>query len=119
MATKFTLATLADDTEQTVYAGACRLTAIEALLNVAQTESFLQLWDNANPNPGTTAPRMVIPIPAIATQGLMRKFKLIMPNGGLRFGTALTCLLTTTHDGETAATTTAVPQKLDLFIVKG
>ena len=119
MASKFTMTTPADDTEQTVCAAACRLTAIEVLLNVAQTACYLQLWDSADPDPGTTAPLMVIPVPTVAIQGLMRKFKVIFPNGGYRFGTALTMLATTTATGETAVTTTAIPQRVDIFYVTG
>ena len=119
MASKYTMTTPADDTEQVVCSSACRLTAVEILLNVAQTACYIQLWDSADPDPGTDAPVMVIPAPTVANQGLMRKFKVIIPNGGLRFATALSVLATTTPSGQTAVTTTAIPQKVDIFYVVG
>lgn len=129
----FTASTWADDTEQTVYSGACRVTAIEIQPHQLQVnEVYLQLWNDANPNPATTKPNMVIPVGAVSTQGAgthsksggsaeggPRVRKVLFPGGGFRFGTACTILCTTTPDGETAASTTSHPARVRVFYVKG
>lgn len=129
----FVNTTWADDTEQTVYAGACRVTAIEIQPHPQQVNTvYLQLWDATNPNPGTTAATMVIPVGSVATQGAgthskssgsaeggPRTRKVIFPGGGYRFGTGCTILCTTTSVGETAATTTSLPGRVRVYYVKG
>lgn len=97
----------ADTTEVSAYAAAVRLKAV--VLDLAQgvsNETFVQLWDVANPTPGTTAPRLVLPVPRTTLIGIRRRIKYVFP-GGLPFTTALTWFVSTTHDGATAATTDA------------
>ena len=128
----FSATTWVDDTEQTVSAAACRVTAIEILPHEEQAnEVYLQLFNSADPDPGTTAPNMVIPIGTNTTQGagtantwttaggMSRKRKVIFPGGGFRFGTACTAICTTTATGETAATTTSLPKSIRIFYVLG
>lgn len=116
--TKFE-ATWVDTTEQTVVAAPCRVTAIEVMMNVAQTAAFLQFWDATGPTPGTTDTFLCIPIPVIAVQGLMRKFKVIFPGGGLRFATACTMFIGVGPESATAVTTTAIPEFVKVFYTIG
>jgi len=107
-----------DDTEILAFTGACRLNAV--MIDVplaAAAETFIQLWDNANPDPATTTPRMVLPVPRVAVMGLRRRFKYVFP-GGLVFGTALTWLPTTTYNGQTVPTGADVPLAISVFFEK-
>ena len=116
-----TFTTWADTTEQTVLAAACRVTAIEIARHAEQAnEVYLQLFDVANPTPGTTAPRMVLPVPTVAVAGGGNSphiYKYIFP-GGLRFGTACTAFCSTTDDGATAPTTTSLPPRIRVFFAQ-
>lgn len=95
-----------DTTEVLAFTGDCRLKAV--VIDIAgdgTAEAFIQFWDSASPTPGTTAPRMVLPVPFIGdVGGTKRRYKYVFP-GGLPFGTGLSYLPTTTHDGATAVTT--------------
>lgn len=64
---------------------------------------YLQLFNTNNPTVGTTAPVMVIPIPAGSTilQGPQVKAEFQSEYGGLPFATGLSLAVTTTHDGAT------------------
>ena len=98
-----------DTTPQTVLATPCRVSAIEIQPNGAQAaQTYLQLFNNAAPTPGVTAPDLVVPIGTVTTQGLKRDVKYILPNGGFRFATACTAFNSTTPNGGTAPTTTAI-----------
>ena len=102
----------ADDTEVSASATGARLKAVVfTAISGAAGEAFIQLWDVADPTPGTTAPRLVIAVPVFT--GVPRRRKVIFP-GGFPFATALTWFVSTTHDGATAATTTA-PSSVDLY----
>ncbi len=121
---KFT--TWADTTEQTVYAGPCRLRSIEILPNEAQAaEVYLQLFDVLDPTPGVTAPNMVIRIPTADSQGAgthgnsytvsggtSRKQKVVFSGYGLVFTTGLTAFCATALAGATAPTTTSLPKSI-------
>ena len=87
-----------DDTEISASAAAARLKAVTVYKEVAGSAGFIQFWNVANPDPGTTAPLFVLPVPA--ARGM---FKFVFPAGYV-FGTAITYMPTTTHDGETAMT---------------
>lgn len=67
---------------------------------------FLQIFNVLNPTVGTTAPEMVIPIPA--GQANMDLAVLDVPlaakRGGLELGTGFAYAVTTTHDGSTNPT---------------
>ena len=102
----------ADTTEISASATAARLKAVVFTpISGAAGEVFIQLWDVANPTPGTTAPRHVIAVPIFT--GVPRRRKVIFP-GGFPFATALTWFVSTTHDGATAATTDA-PSVVDIY----
>lgn len=102
-----------DTTEQEIIAAPCRVTSITVALNQGQTApAFLQFWDLADPTPGTDVPFMTIPIPSVAINGYKRTFKVIFPNGGLRFNVACTMFVGTDPEAITAVTTTAIPQSV-------
>mgnify|MGYP001602307012 CR=1 FL=1 len=124
----FTATTWVDDTEQTVSASACRVKCIEVFPNEAQAnEVYLQIWDVVDPDPGTTAPMMVLRIPTADSQGnatvgtwttsggSSRKMKIVFSGYGLVFTTACTILCTTTVSGQTAATTTSLPKLVRVY----
>jgi hypothetical protein len=105
-----TFTTWANTTEQTVLAATCRVTAIEIQPHASQAaEVYFQLFNDASPTPGSTAPNMVIPIGTVTTQGLKRRLKVLFPNGGIRFDTACTAFCGTAAAGGTAPTTTSLP----------
>ena len=109
----------ADDTEQTVFSGAGRVHCIEVVPNDAQAaEVYLIFWDVANPNPATTAEKMVIPIGTLAIEGgpLRHKIKF---SPGIRFTTACTVFMATAYAGETAPTTTSLPQVTNIYYTVG
>jgi hypothetical protein len=63
---------------------------------------FLQVFNTNAPTVGTTAPVMVLPVPAGTTQWPeWRKFVFAGKLGGLQFATGLSLAVTTTHDGST------------------
>jgi hypothetical protein len=104
------------DVEITASTGPCRLTAVEATVGAAAANTvYIQLWNNADPNPATTAADMVLPLPVAPTGD---RVKFVFPGGGIRFGTALTWLVTTTATGETAPTTDA-PQIVNVYYALG
>ena len=101
-----------DTTEQTAYAGPCRLKSVEVIPYDTQVNTvFVQLFDATNPTPGTTEPTMVMPVGSLASQG-RKKRKFLFPGGGFRFATALTLFCSTTSIGATAATTTSLPPRI-------
>lgn len=65
---------------------------------------FLQIFNAASPTVGTTAPEIVLPVPAgsanMDSQGY--DYPMQGPRGGVELGTALAYAVTTTHDGNTA-----------------
>jgi len=66
---------------------------------------YLQLYNAASPTVGTTAPTMVLPIPAgLASSFATATYKFSANIGGINFGTALALAVTTTHDGATGPT---------------
>jgi hypothetical protein len=118
------------DTEQTVYGYAARLNAVEIIPHSTQaSEVYLQIWNVANPDPGTTAPNLVLRIPTGDSQGAgadadrttapsggsSRKIKYVFSGAGFIFDTAITILCTTTPSGQTAASTTSLPEQVRVF----
>jgi hypothetical protein len=105
MISRTLVADLVDDTEIIAHTGDCRLKAV--ILDIADdgdAVGFVQFWDSVTADPGTTAPYMVLPIPFYNdVGGSKRRYKYVFP-GGLPFGTGLSYLPTTTHDGETVLT---------------
>ncbi len=125
-----TITAWVDDTEQTVHGYAARLNAIEILPHPTQAnEVYLQIWNATNPNPGTTAPNLVLRIPTgdsqgggaanlwttAPTAGSSRKIKYVFSGAGFVFDTAITILATTTVSNETAPTTTSLPVQVKVF----
>lgn len=99
-----------NDTEILAHTGACRLKAVIIdITDAGDAENYVQLWDSVTADPGTTAPRVVLPVPFLVAGvfGTKRRYKYVFP-GGLPFGTGLSYLATTTHDGETAAPATDI-----------
>src|SRR5512146_1433854 len=125
----------ADNAEQTVLAAPARITAIEIQPHAQQVNTvFLQLFNATNPDlAGGDAPDMVIPIPSGARQGRgaaqniadttnyggKQRMKIVFPNGGLRYDTAITIALSTTATAYTAATTTSLPPLVRVFFAIG
>jgi len=104
--------TWANTTEQTVASAAVRVKKIEIFPNQAQSAiAYFDLWDASNPTPATTTPTLRIPIPSNTTSGLKRKIDAIFPNGGIRFGTALTAFCSS-DGGATAVLTTTIPLEI-------
>lgn len=113
----------ADDTEQTVYAGPCRLRSVEVLPNEEQAaEVYVLLYDSLNPDLTNTLPNMAIRVPTADSQGAgthgngltvsggtSRKQKVVFSGYGLVFTTGLTVMLAVTVGpaaGHTVAPTT-------------
>jgi len=71
----------------------------------AAPELYIQFFNNAAPTVGTTAPNMVIPVPAGAA-GEIKLDNIDFQGiyGGRDFGTALSIACTTVHDGAVAPT---------------
>lgn len=103
--------TWADTTEQTAVSVACRVNSITIHTDTDQTEGHVQLWDVANPTPGTTAPDYAYCIPA-ATISAKRRHKILFPGGGVIFSTAVTLFVATAAGGATAVLTTAIPDDI-------
>ncbi|MCA9455857.1 MAG: hypothetical protein KC587_04295 [Nitrospira sp.] len=92
-----------DETGVLVYTGESVLRSIKILQKTEDAPLlYLQIFDHASPTVGTTAPSMVLPVPA-GLSGRMVPFRydLTGPQGGLKLGTALTIAVTTSHDGAT------------------
>lgn len=72
----------------------------------AAPQLFLQVFNTNAPTVGTTAPEVVVPVPA--GQANMDLVTLDLPlmakRGGLELGTGFAYAVTTTHDGLTAPT---------------
>lgn len=63
---------------------------------------YLQVFNTNAPTVGTTAPVMVIPVPAGSTQWPeWTKIDFAGKRGGMHFATGLSVAVTTTHDGST------------------
>ena len=108
-----------DTTEQTVLASACRVTRIDAYPHASQAaEVYIQLWDVANPTPGTTDTKMCLPVGSLTVQG-PRKTTFLFPGGGIRFATACTIFCATGPEGATGATTTSLPPRIDVYYSVG
>lgn len=107
----------ADTTEVSACASGCRLEAVKIRLNQSSAaSSFLQLWNVANPTPGSTAPRIQIEIPAASVIGQVREWNINF--GGQPFPTALTWFVSTASAGGTGATTSA-PQLVEVYFGVG
>lgn len=107
--------TWTDTTEQTAVSIACRVHCIEIEPNLAQSAAaYLQLWDASNPTPGTTAPDYAYKINTTTVEGLKRKEKIIFPNGGKEFATAVT-LFMSSDAGATAVLTTVIPKNIRIY----
>ena len=109
---RFRMGALVDDTEQTVSATAAYITSIRCYPGRGSTaDIYLQVWNDANPNPATTEPDLVIEIlqtGGTALSANVRPTVAVFP-GGLRFTTAITALVTTTAFGATVPTGADVP----------
>jgi hypothetical protein len=92
-----------DTTAIEASSGAARVKSVRAVLNPeAVAASYVQLY-NAAATPGTTAPNVVLELP-INSRNKTVSFP--FPNG-LYFDTAVNWFVSTTHDGGTAASTSA------------
>jgi len=107
----------ANTTEQTVASAAVRLHKIEIFPNQEQSAiAYLDLWDVANPTPGTTTPTLRIPIQSVTTNGYVRK--ITVDCHGIRFGTAVTAFVST-DGGATAVLTTTIPLEIKVYFSIG
>lgn len=109
----------ANTTEQTISSVACRVKKVEIYSNQSQSgTAYVHLYDATNPTPGTTAPLLTFSIGSQAavsgTEGLKRKHDFILPNGGRRFGTALT-IFCSSDGGATAPLTTVIPLEIKVY----
>lgn len=117
---KVSFTSWADDTEQTVKASACRVNRVDVYPHASQAaEVYINFWDVANPNPGTTATKMQLPIGTATIQGARKKITFLFPGGGIRFATACTIHCATDTTGETAPTTTSLPPRIDVWYSEG
>lgn len=93
--------------------GAVRLKAVEIGLAAGATaDSYLRIWNVANPTPGTTEPDIVIYIPTQTKQGETR-IKIPL---GVRLDTALSYgLYTTPHSGSTTAGASDAPLSVSIY----
>lgn len=115
----FTAAAFADTTEQTVHSGPCSVKAIIIHKNHSQSAAaFIQLWDAANPTPGTTAPPWSFKVDTLTNTGQLVT-KIIFPNGGIKFNTACTIFCSTAASGGTASTTTTLPDIIEVVYERG
>lgn len=106
--------TYTDTTEEQVRTGRTLVQAIEVEVDPSSSaEVYVQLYNVANPTPGTTAPNAVIPIPPVARDS-KRKRKVVFA-GGLAFDTALSFFTSTTHDGATAPTGADAPEYVAVY----
>lgn len=94
-----------DTTDIIASASGVRVKSVKIRSNRAATgKSFVQLFDSANATPGTDAPDFVIGLPVPGTSGYKPEYNIHI---NMVFATGLTWIVTTTHDGGTAATTDA------------
>ena len=116
---KASFTTFTDTTEQSVYAGACRVHRVDVYPYPTQTAAaFVCFWDLANPTPGTDDTYMTLPIGTITVTGT-RKITFLFPGGGIRFATACTIFCAAGPESATAAATTLAPGKIDVFYSTG
>lgn len=71
---------------------------------------YLQLFNTNAPTVGTTAPEMVIPVPAGNTQMAATVQDVNLTGKGNRFSTGLAYAVTTVHDGAVAPTAGQEPE---------
>lgn len=97
-----------------------RVTAIHIQINPAATsKQFLAVYNAAAPTVGTDDPELIASIPVTTEMPLgLGKMKIVLPNGGRRFPTALSYIVTTTLNGATASTTHA-PLAVEVFYALG
>jgi hypothetical protein len=106
--------TWADTTEVAVTTAATWVKGVEVTVQEDSTaEVYVQLFNATGVTPGTTAPNVVLPIPAVTADN-RKKRKYVFP-GGLAFGIALEWFVSTTHDGATAPTTDNLPLEAILY----
>ena len=92
-----------DETGIAIHTGDVLVRSIKVLQKVVDAPVlYLQVYNAASPTVGTTAPSMVLPIPAgRANTQVRRRFDFSDQVGGIELGTALAIAVTTTHDGAT------------------
>jgi len=114
----FTRSTFASTTIYTASATAAYVKAIIAYPGDLSTVSaFVQLYNAAGAEPGTTVPDAVFPIrPAggTALSSRRRPAKFIFPNGGIQFDTALTLTVTSTGTGSVAPQNASAPGRVEI-----
>jgi len=93
-----------DETGVVISSVACLLRSIKVLQKTEDAPVlYLQVFNHASPTVGTTAPVMVLQVPAGITGTLVPETtKISGTRGGKYLATALTIAVTTTHDGNTA-----------------
>jgi hypothetical protein len=105
-----------DTTDIIASATPTRVTHVRIRTNPSATsKAFVQLFDSADATPGTTAPDFVIGLPAYLTSGNKPEYNVMIDQ---YFATGLTWFVSTTHDGATAATTSA-PLLVDVHYAPG
>jgi hypothetical protein len=93
----------ADETAVAVLSSKAQLRSLHVIQHTVDAPAlFLQLFNNASPTVGTTAPNKVMPIPPGRTgEKTYIKENINTEQGGFPFSTALSFAVTTTHDGST------------------
>lgn len=101
-----------DETETLVHTGRCNMRRIKVIQHTFDAPIlYLQLFNSVDITLGTTAPTMVIPIPAgVVGQPNRLVLELETAFGGLHFATGLVLAVTTTHDGSTGPTSGDEPE---------
>ena len=93
-----------DTTDVIASAAPARLKSVKIRPNPdSVADSYVQLFNSVDATPGTTAPNDVIYVPAANIAG--RRVEYNVNFGGKYYNTGITWIVTTTHDGATAVTT--------------
>ncbi len=91
--------------------GACTVERIRARQYAgAAPRLYLQLFNTNAPTVGTTAPEMVIPVPAGDTKKEATQRDVRISGNGKNFSTGLSYAVTTVHDGAVAPTAGQEPE---------
>lgn len=99
--------TALSNTAQVIRTGKTLLRKLKIkVYNTSAPELYIQLWNNASPTVGTTAPNQVIKVPAGDAMNPLLERTVIFdgPKGGEEYATALAIACTTVHDGAVAPT---------------
>ena len=93
-----------DKTAAVLHSGAVLLRVIRVLQKTDDApQLFLQVFNTKSPTVGTTAPALVLPVPAgIKGQGVPYTYHFHGPRGGVELGTGLAIAVTAKYDDDTS-----------------